>query len=281
MGSAMARNLLRAGHEVTVYNRSRNKAEALAGDGARVADSAAAACRGVEAALSMLADDHAAAAMALGKDGIADGLDRGAIHVSCSTISTACSRQLEEGHAAHGQKYISANVFGRPDAAEAAQLVVVTAGDPDALARCRPALAAIGRQTIVAGAEPWQANTVKLCGNFMIAAMLETFAEAFATMRKSNIDPHVFLDAVSAFFGSPIYANYGRMIADGKFEPAGFGLKLGAKDVRLALAAAEECGAPMPIASLLRDQFLSAMAHGQSEMDWSSVALVAARAAGL
>lgn len=281
MGSAMARNLLRAGHEVTVYNRSRDKAEALAADGAKVAGSAAEACRGVEAALSMLADDHAAAAMALGTNGIAEGLDRGAIHVSCSTIGTSCSRQLGEAHTARGQKYISANVFGRPDAAEAANLVVVAAGDADAVARCQPVFQAIGRQTIVAGTEAWQANAVKVCGNFMIAALIETFGEAFATMRKSNIDPHKFLDAMVAFFGSPIYANYGRLIADGKFEPAGFALKLGAKDVRMALAAAEEVGAPMPIASLLRDQFLAAIAHGQGEMDWSSVALVSARAAGL
>jgi 3-hydroxyisobutyrate dehydrogenase-like beta-hydroxyacid dehydrogenase len=281
MGSAMARNLLRAGHEVTVYNRTRQKSEALAADGARVADSAAAACRGAEAAFSMLADDHAAVEVALGPNGIATGLERGAIHVSCSTIGTASSRQLAEAHASRGQKYIVATVFGRPEAAEAAKLVVVTAGDRDAVARCQPAFSAIGRQTIAAGPEPWQANAVKVCGNFMLATLLETFGEAFATMRKSGIDPHVLLDAMNALFGSPVYSNYGKMIADAKFEPAGFALKLGAKDVRLALAAAEECGAPMPIASLLRDQFLSAIAHGQGNMDWSSVALVAARAAGL
>jgi 3-hydroxyisobutyrate dehydrogenase-like beta-hydroxyacid dehydrogenase len=281
MGSAMARNLLRAGHQVTVYNRSRDKAEALAADGARVADSPAEACRGVEAAISMLADDHAATEIALGANGIASGLGGGAIHVSSSTIGTACSRSLAAAHASHGQGYLAAAVFGRPEAAEAAQLVVVTAGAADSIERCRPIFEAIGRQTIVAGGEPWQANAVKLCGNFMLASMLETFGEAYATLRKAGIDPHVFLDAMNGLFASPVYANYGRLAADAKFEPAGFALKLGAKDVRLALETAQECGSPMPIASLLHDQFLSALAHGQAEMDWSSVALVAARAAGL
>lgn len=281
MGSAMARNLLRAGHHVTVYNRSIHKAEALREQGARLAASAAEACRGAEAAVSMLADDHAASATALGDDGIAAGLPAGAIHISSSSISTACSRELAAAHRAKGQHYLAAPVFGRPDAAEAAKLLVVAAGAPELIERCRPVFEAIGRQTIVAGDQPWQANTVKACGNFMLASMLETFGEAYATVRKAGIPPQVFLDAMSATFGSPVYDGYGRAIAEGKFEPAGFALKLGAKDVRLALAAAEECGSPMPIASLLRDQFLSALAHGQGDMDWSSVALVAARAAGL
>ena len=281
MGSGMARNLLRAGHHVNVYNRSRSKAEALASDGARVADSPAQACRGVEAALTMLADDHAATETTLGPAGIVSGLGGDAIHISCSTISTACSRSLAAAHAAKGQGYLAATVFGRPEAAEAAKLVVVPAGPPEAIARCRPVFDAIGRQTVVAGTEPWQSNAIKACGNFMLASMLETFAEAFATLRKAGVPPQVFQDIMNGLFASPVYALYGQAIVDRKFEPAGFALKLGAKDVRLALSTAEECGVPMPIASVLRDQFLSALAHGQSEMDWASVALVAARAAGL
>lgn len=277
----MARNLLRAGHDVTVYNRSREKAEALAAEGARVADSPAEACRGVEAAISMLSDDHAVTETVLGAHGIAAGLGSGAIHISSSTISTACSRSLDAAHASHGQVYLAATVFGRPEAAEAAKLVVVTAGAAEPIERCRRIFDAIGRQTIVAGSEPWQANAVKVCGNFMIASMLETFGEAYAVLRKAGIDPHVFLEVMTGLFNSPVYASYGRIVADEKFEPAGFALKLGAKDVRLALETAQECNAPMPIASLLRDQFLSALAHGQGEMDWSSLALVSARAAGL
>ncbi len=241
----------------------------------------AAACAGAEAALSMLSDDAAAVGIALGDNGIVAGLGRGAIHISSSTISTACSRRLAAAHASNGQDYVVATVFGRPEAAEAAKLVVVAGGAAESIERCRPVFDAIGRQTIVAGSQPWQANAVKICGNFMLASLLETFAEAFATLRKADIQPQVFLDAMNVLFGSPVYANYGRAMVEGNFEPAGFALKLGAKDVRLALETGAEFGSPMPIASLVRDQFLSAMAHGQSEMDWASLALVAARAAGL
>ena len=281
MGSGMARNLLRAGHDVAVYNRGREKAEALASDGARVADSPAIACRGVEAAITMLADDAAVEQMTLGENGIAEGLAAGAVHISDSTISTALARRLAAEHETRGQAYLSAPVFGRPDAAEAKRLLVVAAGPAEVVDRCRPIFDAVGRQTFVAGAKPWQANAVKLCGNFMIASMLETFGEAFATLRKSNVSPHLFLEVMNALFGSPVYANYGRIVADEQFEPAGFALRLGLKDVRLVLEAAQECASPMPLASLIRDHLLSGIAQGQAEMDWSSLARVIARDAGL
>ena len=176
---------------------------------------------------------------------------------------------------------MSAPVFGRPEAAESKNLLVVAAGPPELVEHCRPLFDAIGRQTFVVGTDPSQANAVKLCGNFMIAATLEAFGEAFATLRKADVPPHTFLEVMTMLFGSPVYANYGRMIADAKFEPAGFALQLGLKDVRLVLEAAEEFAAPMPLASLIRDNFLSAMAHGQAGQDWSSVTRVAARNAGI
>jgi 3-hydroxyisobutyrate dehydrogenase-like beta-hydroxyacid dehydrogenase len=281
MGSGMARNLLRAGHEAAVYNRTPEKANALARDGARVAVSPADACRDCDAALTMLADDHAVESVVFGENGIAGALPKTAIHVSQSTISTALARRLAGEHRARGQAYLSAPVFGRPEAAESKKLLVVAAGENAVVERCRPLFDAVGRQTFVAGAEPWQANAVKLCGNFMIASMLEAFGEAFAVMRKAGVDRQLFLAAINALFASPVYANYGAIIADEKFQPAGFELKLGLKDARLALQAAEECWAPMPLASLIRDHLISAMAHGQGELDWSSLASVAARNAGL
>jgi 3-hydroxyisobutyrate dehydrogenase-like beta-hydroxyacid dehydrogenase len=281
MGSGMARNLLRAGHQVTVYNRSREKSEALAADGARIAGSPADACRDCEVVVSMLADDRAVAEVAFGASGVASGIAPGSIHVSCSTIGTAMARHLADEHGGHGQGYLSAPVFGRPEAAEAKKLIVVAGGAAELIERCRPVFDAIGRQTFVAGAEPWQANAVKLCGNFMIASMLETFGEAFATLRKAGVDRHLFVETMSALFGSPVYANYGRMMADERFEPAGFALKLGLKDVRLVLETAEECAAPMPLASLIRDHLLSAVAQGQEDWDWSSISRVIARNAGL
>ncbi len=277
MGSAMARNLLRAGHDVTVYNRSREKAEALTSDGARVAATPAEAVRSAEAALTMLADDAAVRQVVFGEEGIARAMRAGAVHVSHSTISTALARELSSA----GHAFVSAPVFGRPDAAEAKKLIVVAAGADEALERCRPVFDAVGRQTVIAGTEPWQANAVKLCGNFMIASMLEAFSEAYALMRKAGIDPHTFLEAMNGLFASPVYASYGSLVADERFEPAGFALKLGLKDANLALATAQECAAPMPIASVVRDRLLAALANGQGDMDWSSIARVSARNAGL
>jgi 3-hydroxyisobutyrate dehydrogenase-like beta-hydroxyacid dehydrogenase len=279
MGSGMARNLILAGHEVAAYNRTREKAEAILG--ARVADSPAEACHGCDAAISMLADDAAVEQTTTGADGIAAGLPPGAVHLSSSTISTAMARRLGALHAARGQGYLSTPVFGRPEAAESRKLLVVAGGPPELIQRCQPIFDAIGRLTFIAGPEPQHANTVKLCGNFMLAALIETFGEAFATLRKAGVDPHLFLDTMNALFASPVYAHYGRIIADQQFQPASFPLKLGLKDVRLALQTADECASPMPIASLLRDHMLSAIAQGQSDFDWSSVAQVSARNAGL
>jgi 3-hydroxyisobutyrate dehydrogenase-like beta-hydroxyacid dehydrogenase len=281
MGSAMARNLLRSGHQVAVYNRSRQKAEALAGEGARAADSPADACRESQAVMTMLADDGAVEQVVFGENGVASALAKGAVHISSSTIGTALARRLAAEHAGRGQGYLSAPVFGRPEAAESGKLIVVAAGPSQLVELCRPLFDAIGRQTSVAGPEPWQANAAKLCGNFMLASLIEAFGEAYATLRKAGVDPHVFLEIIDSLFASPVYGNYGRMIAEERFSPAGFALKLGLKDMRLLLETAAECAAPMPLASLIRDHFLSAVAQGQAEMDWSSMARVPARNAGL
>lgn len=280
MGSAMARNLIEAGHEVTVYNRSRAKSEAL-GTGVQIAESPAEAVNHCEAAITMLADDTAVEEMVGGESGIACGLPGGSIHLGCSTISAALARRLAAQHAANGQRYVSAPVFGRPEAAATKQLLVVAAGEGETVKRCSPVFEAIGRRTFMAGKEPWQANAVKLCGNFMIASMLESFGEACATLRKAEIRPRLFLDVMAALFDSPVYANYGRLIADEKFEPAGFALRLGFKDTRLMIETARECASPMPVASLLHDRLLEAMALGMGEIDWSGVTQISAIHAGL
>jgi 3-hydroxyisobutyrate dehydrogenase-like beta-hydroxyacid dehydrogenase len=231
--------------------------------------------------MTMLADDGAVEQVVFGENGVASALASGAVHVSNSTIGTALARRLAAEHAKRGQGYLSAPVFGRPEAAESGKLIVVAAGPSQLVELCRPLFDAIGRQTSVAGREPWQANAVKLCGNFMLASLIEAFGETYATLRKAGVDPHVFLEIVDSLFASPVYGNYGRMIAEERFSPAGFALKLGLKDMRLLLETAAECAAPMPLASLIRDHFLSAVAQGQAEMDWSSMARVLARNAGL
>lgn len=281
MGSRIARSLLRAGHSVRAFNRSRDKAEALEKDGAVIVASPAEAAEGAEAVWTMLSDDQAVSKVTFAKDGLAETLAPHAAHISSSTISISFTRQLAEQHEARGQKLISAPVFGRPDVAEAKKLLVAVAGDASLIDRYRPLFDAIGRRTFIVGRDPWRANAMKLGGNFMIASMLETFGEAFATLRKAEIDHHAFFEIMIELFGSPVYKNYGAAIANSHYEPAGFALKLGLKDIRQTLEMAHEFNAPMPFASILRDHYLSAMANGQEQMDWSSVAKVAARDAGL
>jgi 3-hydroxyisobutyrate dehydrogenase-like beta-hydroxyacid dehydrogenase len=281
MGSAIAQSLLQAGHELTVYNRSREKTKPLEDAGASVASSPAAAARTAEAVFTMLPDDSAVEEVTLGPEGLLTALAEGAIHISSSTISIRLARDLVGKHEQRGPSFVSAPVFGRPQAAEAKQLLVVAAGPNPAIQKCRSLFDSIGRRTFIISDQPWQANLFKLYGNFMIAAMLETFGEAFAAIRAAGADHHVFLEIMGELFASPVYKNYGRAIADNSSSPAGFELKLGLKDVRLGLEAAAEFHAPLAIASLLRDHFLSALAHHQEKLDWSSIALVSARAAGL
>jgi len=281
MGAGMARNLLRAGHAVAVYNRSAEKAQAFAAQGAHVASSPAVAVRGAEVVMTMLADDQAVEEVVFGHDGIASAMKEDCIHVSHSTISTALARKLTVEHAKRNQGYLSVPVFGRPEHAEGRALVVVAAGPAKFVGRCHPLFDAVGRHTCVVGTEPWQANVTKLCGNFLIAGVIEALGEAYATLRKAGVAPESYLEIMNTLMGSQFIANYGRIIAQEQFEPAGFALRLGLKDVRLIQAAAEECAAPMPLASLVHDHLLSALAQGQGELDWSSMTQVIARNAGL
>jgi 3-hydroxyisobutyrate dehydrogenase-like beta-hydroxyacid dehydrogenase len=280
MGIGMAHNLMRAGHELTVFNRTGQKAESLGREGASVAATPAEAARDAEAVFTMLADDAAVTEVVFGTNGINASLSKAAIHISSSTISTALARRLAAEHGSRGQQLVSAPVFGRPEAAEGRKLVVLLAGKEEARERCVRLADSIGRRTFVVGSEPWQANAVKLCGNFMIASMLEAFSEAFAVIRKCDLQEQVFLDAMVELFGSPVYANYGKTIVTRNFDPAGFGLKLGLKDVNLAIDLSGEVAAPLPFAGIVRDSLVSAIAHGQEHLDWSSLALVAARRSG-
>jgi 3-hydroxyisobutyrate dehydrogenase-like beta-hydroxyacid dehydrogenase len=281
MGAPMARNLLKAGHRLTVFNRSRAKAEALARDGAQVADRVADACGG-DVLITMLADDAAVEAVIFGEGGALSALGRNAIHISMSTISVALSDRLAEAHGEAGQGHVAAPVFGRPEAAAAAKLFIVAAGEDAMLATCQPLFDALGQETFVIGAKPSQANLVKLSGNFLIASVLESLGEAFALVRKSGIDPRRYLNILTGtLFSAPVYRTYGSIIAEDKNPTDGFKMSLGLKDIRLALAAAEARAVPMPVASLVRDHFIEGVAQGQGDADWSGLARLAARRAGL
>jgi 3-hydroxyisobutyrate dehydrogenase-like beta-hydroxyacid dehydrogenase len=280
MGAGMAANLLKAGHEMTVYNRSLAKTLPLAAQGAKVADQVAAACAG-EAVFSMVADDKALEAMAFGEDGILAVLPRNAVHISASTISVALSERLTEAHAKAGQRFVAAPVFGRPEAAAAAKLFVVAAGDAKTLGDCAALFDAIGQRTFIFGDTPSVANLIKLSGNFLIGSVIESLGEAMALVGKAGVDAHQYLDLLtSTLFNAPVYKTYGGLIAGGVFEPAGFAAPLGQKDVRLTLAAAEALNVPMPIASLLRDRFLALLAQGGETLDWSAIGKLAAKDSG-
>jgi 3-hydroxyisobutyrate dehydrogenase-like beta-hydroxyacid dehydrogenase len=280
MGAGMVASLVKAGHEVTVYNRTAAKMRPLVELGARAADRVNDACRG-EAVITMVADDAALKSMALGEAGIIASLGRSALHISMSTISVALSEELAAAHAAAGQGYVAAPVFGRPEAAAAAQLYIMTAGAPAALASCQPLFEAMGQKTFFFGDKPQTANLVKLSGNFLIAAVIEALGEALALVGKAGVEPGPYVDFLTAtLFGAPVYKTYGDLIARQKFEPADFAAVLGLKDIRLALAAAESLRVPLPLASLVRDRLLALLAQGGETLDWSAMAQLATRDSG-
>jgi 3-hydroxyisobutyrate dehydrogenase-like beta-hydroxyacid dehydrogenase len=280
MGAGMAASLLKAGHEVSVYNRTRKKADKLVARGAKAVASVSDACRS-DAVITMLGNDEAVESIVLGEDGIIDRLPMGATHISSSTISVALSERLAAAHAKAGQRFVAAPVFGRPDVAAEGKLFVVAGGAPDAIEAVASLFAAIGQKTFVVSDRPQAANLVKLSGNFLIASVIESLGEAMALVGKGGVNQREYLDILtSTLFTAPVYKTYGGMIVDRKVEPAGFAAPLGHKDIRLTLAAAEDLRVPMPLASLLRDRFLTLLAHGGDKLDWSAIGQLAAKDAG-
>jgi 3-hydroxyisobutyrate dehydrogenase-like beta-hydroxyacid dehydrogenase len=279
MGGHIAANLMKAGHQVTVWNRSPGPVEALAAKGATAAKSPLEALQD-EAVFSMLANDQV-----MGELGLAGPLlekaAKGLIHVNLATISVAFARELAAAHRKAGLAYISSPVFGRPEMAESAQLVLVAGGDEAALKTMQPVFDKIGARTVVMDA-PEKANLFKIAGNFMIASELEAIGEAFALLRKGGVDPSVFHDVLSGrLFTGAVFKAYGAMILNRVYEPAGFALTLGLKDVNLARAAAEGLGVTMPTAELLKNQYNEAIAWGWQDRDWAAIGEVPAKKAGV
>jgi 3-hydroxyisobutyrate dehydrogenase-like beta-hydroxyacid dehydrogenase len=275
MGAGMAANLLQAGHEVSVYNRTPNKAQALVKRGARAAARVADACQG-EAVVTMLADDAAVEGLVFAEGGVIRALSPGALHISMSTISVALSERLTAAHRDARQRFVAAPVFGRPEAAGAAKLFIMAAGAQDALAKCAPLFEAMGQRTFYVSSDPSAANLVKLSGNFLIATVIEALGEAMALVARGGVDRHRYVELLtSTLFDAPVYRTYGGLIAEQRFEPAGFAAALGHKDIRLTLAAAEVLRVPMPFASVLHDRFLTVLARGGEKLDWSAIAQLA------
>ncbi|WP_295907141.1 NAD(P)-dependent oxidoreductase [uncultured Xanthomonas sp.] len=279
MGQPIALNLLRAGHALTVWNRSAAAAQPLLKAGAQQAAQPADAVRG-PVLFSMLADDTAVRETLLDR-GALDALTAGSVHVNMATISVTLARELHALHAERGVAYLAMPVLGRVEVAAAGQLNLLAAGDAAALARVQPLLDVIGRKTWYFGAAPEQANAVKLAANLCLASAIGTMAEASALVRGHGVEAADFLDMLtSTVFAAPAYQTYGGMIAEQRYSPAGFKATLGLKDVRLALNAGETRHVPMPLAAVLRDAFIEAIAHGDGDLDWAALAKVAARRAG-
>jgi 3-hydroxyisobutyrate dehydrogenase-like beta-hydroxyacid dehydrogenase len=280
MGSGMAESLLRAGCRVTVWNRSPEKAEAFVAKGANKADTPADAFQG-DAVISMLADDHAVQHAIL-DSGVLERARQGVVHLSASTISVELAERLEHAHARAGVGFLSTPVIGRPNVAAEGQLNVLAAGDPALVEKVRPVLEAIGKAVWPVGEQPHKANVVKLAVNFSLAAAIGTMGEAFALARRWGVDAGAVAEVMThTVFDAPAYRIYAPLIVDERFDPAGFQLKLGLKDVREALKAGDAKAVPMPLANVLRDAFLEAMARGEGEKDWAALGAVAARRAGL
>ncbi len=279
MGKAMATNLLRAGHGVRVWNRSPEAAGELAAEGAKVARSAAEAA-GAGVVFSMLADDVAVRGVIL-DGGLLDALPAGSAHVNMATISVALAREMASHHAERGVGYVAAPVLGRPDVAAAGRLNILAAGASDQIARVQALLDVIGQKTWCFGERPEQANAVKLAANFMIASAIEAMGEAASLVEGYGVSGGSFLDMIaSTLFAAPVYAGYGGLIARKQYDPAGFKMTLGLKDVRLVLEAADQSATPMPFASVLKDNLLDGIAHGGADRDWAALAEVSARRAG-
>jgi len=280
MGGHVAANLLKAGHQVTVWNRSQGPVQELVAKGAGAAKSPEDSLQG-EAVFSMLANDAVMREVGLA-GALLDRAAKGLVHVNLATISVEFAKELQAAHKARGIGYLSAPVFGRPEMAETGQLVTVVAGAADALAKMGDVFKAITARVVPVGDEAEKANLFKICGNFMIASELEAIGEAFVLLRKGGVDPALFHDVMAGrLFTGAVFKNYGLMVLNHQYEPAGFALTLGLKDVNLTRSAAQGLGVEMPVAELLKAHYDQAIAWGWQDKDWSAIGEVSAKKAGL
>lgn len=271
MGLPMAQNMLQAGHQLVVYNRTTSKAKPLVAKGARLARTPAEAARETGLVFTILSDDKSTEEIVFGQDGILEGLEEGGIHVAVSTISVDCAQKLSKAHSEQGQQFVSATVLGRPDAAASAALRLIVAGPEKARKQIWPVLEAVGQNIFVVGDEGYLSNVAKLGNNFLIVAMLEALSEVLILVEKYGIEANQFLEIVNTLFASPVYQNYGNIIAERKFEPAGFKMNLGLKDVELMLSAADQVSAPLPLANLAKEHYSEGILRGWENLDWAAL----------
>lgn len=282
MGQPMAMLLARAGYQMKVYNRTAEKAKDIVRAGAELVRSPAESVMPGGIVITMVANDKVLEEMVLGENGFGETLGHGGIHLSMSTVSPETARKLAAYHAERGSHYVASPVFGRPEAAEAHKLFILSAGSKEAKERVRPLQEAMGQRIFDVSEEPGNANIVKLGGNFLIMGAMEAMAEAFNLAEKNGIDRALAAEVyANTLFNCTVYHGYGQLIATKTFEPAGFSVTLGLKDCSLVLKEASATNTPMPLASMLHDRFLASVAKGREKQDWSAVSRIAAEEAGL
>ena len=282
MGQGMGARLLASGHDLLVYNRTAGKTAELEKAGAKVASSIAGACKDRDLVITMVADDNALYEVAVGPGGVRQYLEKGAVHVSMGTHSAGAIQSVTAAHTEKSQAFVAAPVLGRPDAAATGQLVIVAAGPAEALKKCEPAFAVMGRKTLEAASTPESAIAIKLANNFVLGCAIETMAEAFSLVRKYGVDPQVFYEVMTeGLFAAPAYKVYGKLMVDASYDKPGFTTKLGLKDIKLALAAAELVQVPLPSGSVVRDRLIGAIAHGDGDKDWAVLGKEQGRACGI
>lgn len=276
----MAANLVKAGFSVHVWNRSPEPMSELVAAGASAVAAAHEVAQRADVLISMLADDEATNAVIL-ESGVLDAMKAGALHINMATVSVACSRDLLHMHEDRGTRYIAAPVLGRVDVAQAGRLNILAAGNADAIREAQPIFDVLGQKTWLIGDRPEQANAVKLAINTMIAGAIAQMSESAALTQRYGVPEELFIELItSTGFAAPVYRSYGPAIAQQRFEPVGFKLELGLKDVRLTLEAAEPVHVPMPLAGVLREQHLDSLAHGEGHLDWAALSRVAMRRSG-
>jgi 3-hydroxyisobutyrate dehydrogenase-like beta-hydroxyacid dehydrogenase len=256
MGRGMAGCLLKAGHELTVFDVVAAAAEPLAAAGARVAGSVEELATGAEAVVSMLVHDAAIQSVALGSGGLVESLPQGAIHVVMGTHGVATVRELEARHRDAGQTLVAAPVLGRPDLAAAGELGIV--------------------------AKPESATAIKLANNAVLGCAMVAMAEAFSLIKKYGVAPQVFQDVMTeGLFAAPAYKIYGQKMVDGSFDEVGSPISVGLKDAKLIAEAGALASVPMPSHNVYLDRLIGATAHGDGERDQAVLGREQARAAGL
>jgi 3-hydroxyisobutyrate dehydrogenase-like beta-hydroxyacid dehydrogenase len=282
MGRGIASSVLRTGYDLVVWNRTRDAADALLRGGATWAVSPREAAADCDIACTMLADDHALDAVLDGESGLVAGLPVGKLHVSLSTVSPSAAAAAADKHAALGQRFVAAGAFGRPDRAANGTLSVVAAGDSGDLDGATPLFDAIAQRVFRVGATPAMACLAKLCGNFMLFATVEAIAEAMTLAERGGIARETLQEVLlGTNFDSIAQRVYGAILVERRFQPAGFPVVGGLKDIHLAGEAAESLRVAMPVLGIVRDRMLASISHGHGDLDWSAIALMAARDAGI